>query len=749
MTKGLDPAVLGALAISDQGVLILDDQAKIRHANPRAQILWQLGPEAWCGLEVSDLFDIPSSERRNHPLSLLHGALSLKTWPSDPEPLELGAKLKDGTRIPVEVRFALLEETQPPLHLLVVRDLRILKQQEERLMLLSSAVEQAPAGIMIADLEGVVEFVNDGFTHLTGIHRAEVTGRNFLGRGSVIAAFSHNPSLCSRILSSRAWQGEIRGKTRIGEEYAAMVTISPILGPRGEPVRILGRFQETTEAVRDKEALKVSEQRFSTIAQLVGEWLWEQNPEGFFTYSSEAVEGILGYRPEEVVGRHYQELMTEADRRLWSRTLPPPGRIQKPFHHLINHYSHREGREVFTESSGMPVLDESGKLLAWRGADRDISERKHQEDQIRLRERAIEAASVGIAIADAKSHDLPVLYANPALSRITGYSQDEILGQNLRFLQGAGTEDKDRDVIRKALAFGVSCEVVLRNYRKDGQPFWNELQLSPVHDETGEITHYIGVVTDVSERLKAEGARHQLSVAREIQLSLLPKKPLVLGDLVAAGMCIAASQVGGDYYDIIAHGDFVDLVVADVSGHSVGAALIMAEMRSTLKAELRRTHPSREGVADLLTVLNDLLFQDLDGADLFITMFYMRYQRSTRMLWYSNAGHNPPLLLRSGAGSCELLDTDGMILGVNPTVRFEEKNLKLEGGDRMLLYTDGAVEAQNPSGQYFGQEALCDAFMALREKHAEATLENLLDRLRDFGSDAYFVDDVTLAVFFV
>jgi sigma-B regulation protein RsbU (phosphoserine phosphatase) len=232
-------------------------------------------------------------------------------------------------------------------------------------------------------------------------------------------------------------------------------------------------------------------------------------------------------------------------------------------------------------------------------------------------------------------------------------------------------------------------------------------------------------------------------------MSLLPKRPIVLPDIEAAGICIAATQVGGDYYDIIVHGDYIDVVIADVSGHSVGPALIMAEMRSTLKAELRRTDPSTQSVGELLGVLNALLFADLDGAELFITMFYMRYERSTGMLRFASAGHNPPLLLRKGEGGCRLLDADGLIIGVSQDVRFEEKVIPLLAGDRILLYTDGAVEAQDRQGSFFGMPALEHEFVRLRERHPEAILENFLDRLREFVGDTQFDDDVTMAALMI
>ncbi len=735
-----------ALAIIENAALILSGTGEILYTNPATTSILGYRPEELLHQKIGFLFEAQgqSLAGKDFIQDLLAGTFAINA-----QAVELRARSHDSQSVPVEVRLASLPISGEFRTLIVMKDLRRRKMNEERLILLSSAVEQAPAGILIADLKGVVEYVNDGFTKLTGYASEEVVGRNLLSTGSVIAAFARNVPLCWRILSSREWQGEIRGTHRNGADYAALVTFSSIIGPNGEAIRLLGRFQDTTHQVRDQEALAESEQRFSEVAKLVGEWLWEQDEAGFFTYSSEAVYDILGYQPHELIGRHYQELMTEADRRIWARSLPPASRVQLPFHRLTNHYLHRDGHEVFTESSGTPLFDERGKVARWRGVDRDITARKLAEDRIRLRERAIEAASVGIVVSDATHGDNPIIYANSALSRITGYAQEEFLGKNLRMLQGRGTDEEDRETIRNAIAKGNRCEVIIRNYRKDGQTFWNELQLSPVLDEEGRLTHYIGVITDVTERRRAETETQQLNVAREIQLSLLPKYPVLLPDLEVAGVCIAATQVGGDYYDIVPHGDYIDLVVADVSGHSVGAALIMAEMRSTLKAELRRVDPKTQGVGDLLAVLNELLMPDLDGAEMFITMFYMRYQRSSRVLRYASAGHNPALLLRQDEENCQQLNADGLIMGVKSQVVFEEKSLILNPGDRLLVYTDGAVETQDAQGGFYGTESLEAAFLRLRDRHPEATLENLLDSLREFGGDARFNDDVTMAVFVV
>jgi PAS domain S-box-containing protein len=117
--------------------------------------------------------------------------------------------------------------------------------------------------------------------------------------------------------------------------------------------------------------------------------------------------------------------------------------------------------------------------------------------------RAMASASCGIAIADMTQPDHPLIYCNQAFEVITGYSRQDVLGRNCRFMQGEGTDPAMVDQLRQAIRQGESCEVVLLNYRKDGRPFWNSLSISPVHDTSGRLTHYIGVQTDVTEAVEA------------------------------------------------------------------------------------------------------------------------------------------------------------------------------------------------------------------------------------------------------
>jgi sigma-B regulation protein RsbU (phosphoserine phosphatase) len=724
------------------GVVVIDDKGIIQLFTPAAERMFGYHADEVLGRNVGLLMPAPYREEHDGYI-----ARYLRTGEARIIGIgrEVQGRRKDGRLFPVHLAVGELRLDQRRWFVGVTRDLTSRKQVEDRLLMLSSAVDQSPSGVLIADLDGRIQYVNLGFTALTGYGAEELVGmRPGVARAGDEDRFGR---LRDVIRSGLERRGEVRDTRKNGEIYWALESITPIRGAMGEVTHYLLIQQDITEQKRDKEALAESEERFRQVAEMAGEWLWEQDPEGRYIYSSGAVRAILGFQPEEVRGKHYFDLLTPEDRQRWMMALPPSKASEKPFFRLINRYRHKDGHEVYTESTGAPIFGEGGELIKWRGVDHDITKRKRYEDELRVRDRAIESASVGINIADAQSKGLPNVYVNPALSRITGYAREELLHHSMRMLQGSETDPESIEEIRAAIRAGRPCQLTIRNYRKDGAPFWNELLISPVKDEAGVITHYIGIQTDVTERRRAEEARRELEIAKQIQLSLLPEVPLHLATAEIAGLCVPATHVGGDYFDYFHRGGLVDLVIADVSGHSVGAALIMAEARSVLRAEARRTlaEPARsEGVAPILDGVNDTLHEDLSGADLFITMFYVRYDCRTRRLSYANAGHNFALLLKSGEERCVPLDADGLVLGVRKGVAFEEKTEDLEPGDWLLLYTDGVIEAQNGAGEFFGIARLCRLFAARRALAPEAMIAELLAELRAFAGKNPLRDDVSM-----
>lgn len=160
------------------------------------------------------------------------------------------------------------------------------------------------------------------------------------------------------------------------------------------------------------------------------------------------------------------------------------------------------GEEILTEVAGVTVTFEgepATQLLV-----RNVTERRQREQRLSLFGKAIETARQGITIADARQDDEPLIYANDAFERMTGYPTGETLGRNCRFLQGPETDEETVAEIRQAIDNQRPVVVELLNYRKDGTPFWNRLEIVPVRDETGALTHWLGLQRDVTQRRERE-----------------------------------------------------------------------------------------------------------------------------------------------------------------------------------------------------------------------------------------------------
>ncbi len=623
-------------------------------------------------------------------------------------------------------------------------------QAEEKLQTLSSAIEQSPNAVLITNVEGIIEYINPRFSQLTGYTPKDIIGKNpnILKSGNTSAEIYK--ALWDVIRSGGEWQGEIQDKKISGELYWAFESISPIRNKQNVTTHYLAIQKDISVQKRAEKALQASLERFQHVADMAGEWIWEQDALGHYTYSSSAVKDILGYEAEDIIGKSYIDLFTEEDRKHLKTESPETNNVMEHSYRLINHYQHKNGYEVFTESTGIPLLNAQGHVIKWRGVERDITARKRFEDAVHLRDRAIEAARVGIVITDALQENNPVIYVNSALCDITGYSHDELIGQSLLMLQSPNTDPVAIKEIRNAIKEKRSYELILRNYRKDGSPFWNDFLISPVRDERGKLMHFIGVLSDVTELRRAEEERHELEIAKQIQQSLLPKESLSLKNVIIAGSCLPASHIGGDYFDYFYTGDTIDVVIADVSGHSVGAALIMAETRSTLRAETSRHSrlktSNANGAAEILKSLNELLYDDLNRAEMFITMFYIKYHKLTGKLNYANAGHNRALLLRHNENSCTQLDTEGLILGVMPKIAFEEKTINMDKEDMLMLYTDGITEAQNRQGEFFGTTRLCTLFASYKHQSPQTIIDNILEEVESFCQTSSYIDDISMVV---
>ncbi len=239
--------------------------------------------------------------------------------------------------------------------------------------------------------------------------------------------------------------------------------------------------------------------------------------------------------------------------------------------------------------------------------------------------------------------------------------------------------------------------------------------------------------------------KRDLEIAREIQTWLVPSQPPQVPGADIAFATRPQNSVAGDYYDAFYPDERRErllLVIADVAGKSVPAALLMA----TLQASLRTIAGEGASVEDLVTRLNRYACaHSLEGRR-FTTAVLCEYNPDSRRLIYVNAGHNPPILRRS-AGDLVTLEVGGLPLGIKADSQYETSTIELRPGDALIFYTDGVVEAFNESGQDFGNERWVGAIRGLPDWSAQETLQFLMKRVDEFVGPTRQSDDITCLVF--
>jgi serine phosphatase RsbU (regulator of sigma subunit) len=243
-------------------------------------------------------------------------------------------------------------------------------------------------------------------------------------------------------------------------------------------------------------------------------------------------------------------------------------------------------------------------------------------------------------------------------------------------------------------------------------------------------------------RLEAERqAAHELAIAQQVQSRLFPQRQPLIRSLVYAGICWPARTVGGDYYDFLDLGNRrLGLVLADIAGKGMGAALLMANLQAALRSQCATAWEQPER---LLRSVNQLLYENTAEGD-YATLFFAAYDDDTRKLRYANCGHPPALLLRGNDG-LERLGATCTVVGLFEKWDCAMEERAMAPDDVILLYTDGITEALNVEGEEFGEERLLEAARQRRELPLPELLAGVADQARRFSSQEQ-ADDITLIV---
>lgn len=259
------------------------------------------------------------------------------------------------------------------------------------------------------------------------------------------------------------------------------------------------------------------------------------------------------------------------------------------------------------------------------------------------------------------------------------------------------------------------------------------------HELLARISTHLTI--DQLRRSLAEAHKRELEMAFRVQSQLIPTQLPRLPGWDFAASWRPAREVSGDYYDFIPKGDRLGLVIADVSGKGMHAALFMASTRSIIRA--RASMPLAP--SDVLAQANTLLCQDA-AQGMFVTLFYAELDPGSRRLTYANAGHNAAYWYRADRRAVMELEPTGSALGINDPMDCEQKSVELGPGDVLLIYTDGFTEAFDEGGQQFGEDRL-KAVLAERSQGApQEILEEIQARLDAFVGAAPQSDDQTIVI---
>jgi len=337
---------------------------------------------------------------------------------------------------------------------------------------------------------------------------------------------------------------------------------------------------DVTERLRASEEVKRTERAFRQLLTDNRDAVLVVNAEGAVRYANPAAEALLRAPLESLVNRRFE--LPQEENKLCEWNIPIG----------TNNMAEVEIQCAHTEWDGQTM-----RLLSLR----DISQRKAAEKQLRLLQRSLEASYNGVVIVDAHATDLPIIYVNPAFERITGYSAAEAIGRNSRFLQGIEQDQAGIAEIHQSLAEKRESHVVLRNFRKDGSPFWNDLYIAPVPDEQGRISHFIGVQNDISEQKRFE-SELAYNASHDV-LTGLPNRSL-LEDRLKQGC-----QISLRYQRSLAV-MFIDLdgfkPINDSMGHNIGDQ-ILVEVARRMNQQVRPGDTvARLGGDEFIVVLPDL-----------------------------------------------------------------------------------------------------------------------------------------------
>lgn len=468
-------------------------------------------------------------------------------------------------------------------------------------------------------------------------------------------------------------------------------------------------------------------------------------PDGRIASWNSGANRIYGYTADEIVGQPVAVLSLPERRDEIPFLLQLRLRSSERVKHLQTLHLNKNGQMLQIYLSISPIIDNSGRPLGASVISRDTTERLHTQEALREAEekyRLIFAAEAdAILLFDATTGHL--VDFNDAALKLYGYDRDGFSGlifsdlsADFRPWERNGCHDPHGTISRAPMTL---------HRRSDGTIFTAEMSTSPFVWQKRSM--FVSIVRDITERVRSQELLKSLTIAREIQQHLLPQHAPVVPGLDIYAHSVSCDDIGGDYYDFFTMPELLEpwfgFAVGDVSGHGIGAALLMGMAKGMLNSQ---AHNSQTDLAGIFTGMNRHLLAATDDS-IFMTLFFGLFDPASRTLHWNSAGHGPVFWYRCRLGLVtELLPTAPPLSITSIETFCSPPPVTLEAGDILLLGTDGIWEACNPLGEMFAISRLRQLIATLAPKSARQIHDTIMTKVFDFISGTRPVDDMTLMV---
>jgi len=555
---------------------------------------------------------------------------------------------------------------------------------------------------------------------------------------------------------------------------------SPLYDPEGNVTGAIETVRDITGRKRAEQEMARTSREMAEIIDFLPDATFVIDREGKIIAWNNAMEALTGVPAESMLGKGNYEyalpFYRERKPMLANLVFQPDAGIEKRYDTLqrigdtlvvdIFIPDFRPGG-VFFWAKASPLYDPEGTITGAIETIRDITDRKHAEQEIVRSRRSL--ADIISFLPDATlaiSPDGVVITWNKAMEELTGIPAASMIGKgdfeyslpfyqerrpmlaDLILMPGSEVESLYTHVQREGDVLVV--DTFIPNLRgRSGRYFW--AKASPLYDPEGNVTGAIETIRDITERREMEGrlarSNAELQIAAEIQKSFMPEViPQIAGFAIAA-RTVMAKEVGGDFFDVIPFEIIaldtgtLGLLIADVSGKGVPAALFMALSRIVVRVNALWHRDPAKAIYDA----NNIITRDAKSG-MFVTLFFGTLNERDRTLTYVNAGHNPPMVFRSRDGTLEELMPTGIVLGADENRKYSSRTIPVGPDDVIVMYTDGVTESINAREEMFGEERLREIIMKNASSPAQEILERVLAGVQEFTGDMPQFDDITLMV---